>query len=135
MLATDLDGTLLRSDNSVSPRARAAILAAAARGLLVAFVTGRPPRWLTEVARATGHTGVAVAANGAVLYDLATEQVLRAHPLAPDQLEILTTELRAAFPSVQFAVEYGDSFGAEPGYVHDWQVNPRLDSQGRPMTP
>ena len=135
MLATDLDGTLLRSDNSVSPRARAAILAAVARGLLVAFVTGRPPRWLTEVAQATGHTGVAVAANGAVLYDLATEQVLLAHPLAPDQLEILTSELRAAFPSVQFAVEYGDSFGAEPGYVHDWQVNPRLDSRGRPMTP
>jgi Cof subfamily protein (haloacid dehalogenase superfamily) len=135
MIASDLDGTLLRSDNTVSARTKDALLAAAGRGLLIAFVTGRPPRWLTEVVDATGHTGVAVAANGAVLYDLATEQVLAAHPIAPADLAVLTAELRAAFPSVQFAVEYGDAFGAEPGYVHEWQINPRLDSQGRPMTP
>lgn len=135
MVASDLDGTLLRSDNTVSDRTRAALVAAADAGLLVAFVTGRPPRWLTEVVEATGHSGVAVAANGAVIYDLATEQIISVHPMTPDELGTLTAELREAFPEVQFAVEYGDGFGAEPEYVHDWQINPRLDSQGRPMTP
>jgi hypothetical protein len=135
MIASDLDGTLLRSDNTVSVRTRAALLAAADRGLLIAFVTGRPPRWLTEVVDATGHTGVAVAANGALLYDLATERVLATHPMQPQVMRVLTGELRATFPSVQFAVEYGDGFGAEPEYVHDWEINPRLNSQGRPMTP
>ena len=49
MVATDLDGTLLRSDGTVSTRIRAALRAAADAGLLVVFVTGRPPRWLDEV--------------------------------------------------------------------------------------
>jgi Cof subfamily protein (haloacid dehalogenase superfamily) len=135
MVASDLDGTLLRSDNTVSARTRQAIVAAAEQGLLVAFVTGRPPRWLTEVSEATGHTGVAVAANGAVLYDLATDEVLLAHPLQPAELARLTAQLRAAFPAVHFAVEYGDAFAAEPGYVHDWEINPRRSRQGVPMTP
>jgi hypothetical protein len=135
MIATDLDGTLLRTDGSVSARSRAAVEAAAAAGLVVVFVTGRPPRWLTEVADATGHTGIAVAANGAVLYDLHAERMLCAHTMSPPHLRELTGELRRAFPLVQFAVEYGDGFGAEPEYVHDWQINPRLNSQGRPMTP
>ena len=46
MLASDLDGTLLRSDNTVSQATRDALAAAESAGLVVAFVTGRPPRWL-----------------------------------------------------------------------------------------
>jgi len=133
MLATDLDGTLLRSDGTVSDRTREALRAADAAGLLIAFVTGRPPRWLDEVIETTGHLGVAVGANGAVLYDLAHERVLRAHFLHPPDLAELARDLRAAFPDVQFAAEYGDGFAAEPGYVHDWQINPRADRQGRPI--
>jgi hypothetical protein len=135
MIATDLDGTLLRADNTVSERTRLALRVAADAGLLVAFVTGRPPRWLDEVVETTGHLGVAVGANGAVLYDLATETVTSAHYLQPPELATLAAELRAAFPAVQFAAEYGDSFAAEPGYVHDWQINPRVDRQGRPIPP
>jgi Cof subfamily protein (haloacid dehalogenase superfamily) len=135
MLASDLDGTLLRSDGSVSPRSRAALRAAVRAGLLVAFVTGRPPRWLDEIAEATGHMGVAVGANGAVLYDLATERIVATHPLSPEALGRLTAELRAAFPAVHFAVEYGDSFGAEPGYVHDWAINPVADRRGAAIAP
>ncbi|MEP7178294.1 MAG: HAD family hydrolase [Pseudonocardiales bacterium] len=135
MLASDLDGTLLRSDGTVSPRSRAALRAAVDAGLLVAFVTGRPPRWLDEIAEATEHLGVAVGANGAVLYDLATERIIATHPLSPNELEALTSDLRAAFPEVQFAVEYGDSFGAEPGYVHDWAINPSTNRQGGAIAP
>ena len=48
----------------------------------VVFVTGRPPRWMAEVAERTGHTGLAICANGAVVYDLHTEQVVEHHPIA-----------------------------------------------------
>jgi Cof subfamily protein (haloacid dehalogenase superfamily) len=135
MLASDLDGTLLRSDGTVSARSRATLHAAFDAGLLIAFVTGRPPRWLDEVAEATGHLGVAVGANGAVLYDLAAEQIISSRALDPAELATLTGELRAAFPAVQFAVEYGESFGAEPGYVHEWAINPVTDRRGRPIAP
>jgi Cof subfamily protein (haloacid dehalogenase superfamily) len=143
LLATDLDGTLLRSDGTVSERSRDALQRAEAAGLLIAFVTGRPPRWLHVIAEATGHTGVAVAANGAVLYDLATESVVTEHLLTPQLLQTVTAELRGAFPQIVFGVEYGGNplrseppfttFGSEPGYIHDWEISPQLDHNGNPI--
>ena len=81
LVATDLDGTLLRSDGTVSrPHRVAALRAAAAAGLHVVFVTGRPPRWLDDIVDETGHVGIAVGANGAVIYDMATERHRRGAP-------------------------------------------------------
>ncbi len=130
MLATDLDGTLLRRDGTISPRTRKALRAAEDAGLIVAFVTGRPPRWLDALVEDTGHLGIAVGANGAVLYDLHTEQVLSVHAIEPEIVQALAIDLRAAFPAVHFAVEYADSFAAEAGYVHDWEINPPLGRRG-----
>jgi hypothetical protein len=135
LVATDIDGTLLRSDSTVSPRTRAAIQAAEEAGLLIAFVTGRPPRWLDALIAETGHVGVAVAANGAVLYDLADERMFSMHTISGELICELGTDLRAAFPAVQFAIEFGDAFAAEPGYVHDWKINPERDRHGNPLPP
>ena len=44
LLATDLDGTLLRPDGSVSERTVTALSRAREVGFPVLFVTGRPPR-------------------------------------------------------------------------------------------
>lgn len=133
MLATDLDGTLLRSDGSVSERSRDALHAAAEAGLSVAFVTGRPPRWLDVLAEPTGYTGVAVGANGAVLYDMTEARLVSAHLLQPELMIEIGTELRAEFPDVTFAVEYGDGFGSEPDYIHEWEINPPYDRRGVPI--
>ncbi|MBE7189096.1 HAD family hydrolase [Jatrophihabitans endophyticus] len=133
LVATDLDGTLLRGDGTVSDRTRAAIKAATAAGLVVAFVTGRPPRWLDDVIEQTDHVGLAVGANGAVLYDMSDQRLLSVHTLDPALMIELGDELRAAFPDVGFAVEYGDGFAAEAGYTHDWDINPRLDRHGNPI--
>ena len=133
LVATDLDGTLLRRDGSVSDRTRAAIKAASAAGLIVAFVTGRPPRWLDDVIEQTDHIGLAVGANGAVLYDMADQQLLSVHTLDPELTIELAEDLRARFPSVAFAVEYGDGFAAEAGYTHDWDINPFRDRHGNPI--
>lgn len=133
LIATDLDGTLLRSDGSVSPRTRAALEAAEAAGLVVVFVTGRPPRWLDHVVDETGHLGVAVGANGAVIYDLHDERVVRAHTLAPGVALEVADDVRARFPEVSYAVEYVDGFAAEADYVHDWTINPAYDRKGNPL--
>lgn len=131
LLASDLDGTLLRSDGTVSQASRDALAAAEAAGLVVAFVTGRPPRWLHEVAAATGHTGVAIGANGAVTYDLHTETVLDDHPIGVELLSRVTALLRAAIPEVAFGLEQGLNFAYEPAYRHDWNVLPMADRSGR----
>lgn len=133
MIATDLDGTLLRSDGTVSDRSRAALRAAADAGLLVAFVTGRPPRWLDVLVDETGYVGVAVGANGAVLYDVTEERLVTAHLLAPELMHAIALAIRAEYPDVHYAVEYGHGFAAEPGYVHDWDINPPYDRRGDPI--
>jgi Cof subfamily protein (haloacid dehalogenase superfamily) len=135
LVATDIDGTLLRSDGTVSDRTRAALQAAHDTGLGIAFVTGRPPRWLDVLVEQTGYRGVAVGANGAVLYDTGSEEILAAHLLDRELMLQLGAELRAAYPEVQFAIEYGRGFGAEPEYVHEWDINPPYDRRGVPIAP
>jgi Cof subfamily protein (haloacid dehalogenase superfamily) len=133
LVATDLDGTLLRSDGTVSDRSRAALEAAESAGLVIVFVTGRPPRWLDHVVAQTGHLGVAVGANGAVIYDLHAETIVRVHPLDPHDARAVAAAISARFPGVAYAVEYIDGFAAEPDYIHDWAVNPERDRRGNPI--
>jgi Cof subfamily protein (haloacid dehalogenase superfamily) len=134
LLATDLDGTLLRSDNTVSDVTRETVARALDAGLQVVFVTGRPTRWLWEVADAVGHTGVVVAANGALTIDLTDETVLHTQSLDADVLHAATKTLREEFPEAVFAVEAEDGFWFEHGYVHDWVVAKDRDRQGRPVS-
>ncbi|HVE74650.1 MAG TPA: HAD family hydrolase [Mycobacteriales bacterium] len=126
LVASDLDGTLLRRDGSVSAATRAAIEAVESAGSLFVMVTGRPPRWMPPVVEATGHRGLAVCANGALLYDLHTEQVVRSHLLQRDAAVEVVAALRAAVPGIAFAVEGGEEdFGHEAAYRPRWESSPR----------
>lgn len=122
MLATDLDGTLLRPDNTVSARTVAALAAAREIGFPVIFVTGRPPRWMPDVVAATGHGGVAVCANGALLIDQDTGTVLAAHPLPADLVLEVAQALAVKVPGATYAVEY----------VPSGDVRARTQGSGRP---
>jgi len=122
VVASDLDGTLVRSDGSISDRTRSALDAAQAAGALVIFVTGRPPRWMKPVVEATGASGLAICANGAMVYDLGSGEIVREHSLQSESAARLVTALREALPGVQFAVEAGHSFGHEPAYEPSWAM-------------
>ena len=80
LIATDLDGTLLQPDGTVSPRARAALRAARARGLRIVLVTGRPPRGVRSLALGD-YAEVAICANGALTYDPAADRLLEQRPI------------------------------------------------------
>jgi len=122
LVASDLDGTLVRSDGTVSPRTVAVLARVEEAGVPFVMVTGRPPRWMAEVSRQTGHRGIAVCANGAVVYDLHTEQVVQSSLLEQDVATEVATALRAALPDIAFAVERPDlGFGHEQTYVPSWE--------------
>ena len=106
MLATDLDGTLLAPDGSVSPRTVAALTAARDSDLTVTLVTGRPPRWLAPIVAQTGWHGLAVAANGAVLVDLNRQLVERTFPIESEILLDTIARVRLLLPGAAFAVEH-----------------------------
>jgi hydroxymethylpyrimidine pyrophosphatase-like HAD family hydrolase len=117
LVASDLDGTLLRPDETVSERTMAAILATRRAGITLVLVTGRPPRNLGPIAERLGVGGIAICANGAVVWDLDTGTILDLTPLAADLAIRLVHKLRAAIPGVLFAVELEDGFGREAGWA------------------
>ena len=124
VVATDLDGTIVRSDGTISLRTREALTAAEAAGAMVVIVTGRPPRWLHGIAEETGHHGLAICANGALVYDLHSEQVVESHPLEVADARRLVDELRASIPGLAFGVESVDvGFAHEPSYVPRWTTD------------
>ena len=122
VVATDLDGTIVRSDGTISDRTRRVLAAAEDAGAMVVFVTGRPPRWMTPIADAAGHRGLAICANGAFIYDLHSERVLEEFLIAPATAGEVADLLRAAIPDVSFAIERSDQFGHEPAYQPRWPV-------------
>lgn len=129
LIATDLDGTIVRSDGEISERTRRALESAEDAGLVVVFVTGRPPRWMKPVADATGHRGLAVCANGAVVYDLHAEEVVQEFPMDAEVARGIAEALRTVVPDVAFAVEACDTeargrFGHEPHYRARYEVPP-----------
>jgi Cof subfamily protein (haloacid dehalogenase superfamily) len=122
LVGSDLDGTLLRSDGSIDDRTRRAVAATEAAGALVVFCTARPARWLRPLADAIGHRGVAVCANGAMVWDLHTESVIESSPLSPPIARQLVALLQAEVPGGAWAVERAGGFGHEPDYVPRWPV-------------
>ncbi|MEW1838961.1 HAD family hydrolase [Nonomuraea angiospora] len=113
LVATDLDGTALRTDGTVSPRTVAAFGRVEESGAVLVFVTGRPPRWMGGVAGAVRHRGLAICANGALIYDLHTERIVESHLITVEVLEEVVDQLRANVSDLVFSVEY------EAGFAHE----------------
>ena len=116
LIASDLDGTLLRPDGSVSPRTRVALQHMREAGIMVVLVSARPPRGLRQVVQNTGIGGLALCCNGAMLYDLDTDTIVSSVTIPPTQAQWLVETLRAALPELLFAVEDGVRVTCEPAY-------------------
>ena len=76
LVATDLDGTLLRSDDSVSRRTRDALAAATAAGAAHIVVTGRAVPWTRHILDDLDYRGLAVCGQGAQVYDAGEHRLL-----------------------------------------------------------
>jgi Cof subfamily protein (haloacid dehalogenase superfamily) len=122
LIATDMDGTLLRWDDTVGEATVAELERWRADGVPVVLATGRPPRWMVRIREVLG-SGTAVCCNGAVLLDLERFEIVDEDPLLPDVLQSVTAELRRRQPDTWFAVEYGLEFRHEPIYKPRWDVD------------
>ena len=123
LIATDLDGTVVRSDGTISDRTRAALAAVEEAGAILVLVTGRPPRWMPAIVEATGHRGLAICANGALVYDLHTDRVVQHSLMSADDVAHVVEALRRDVPGISFAVERHDT-----GFAHEPSYRPRWDS-------
>lgn len=86
-VVSDLDGTLLDPRERVSGLMQDVVRTMAAQGTQFSLATGRPARWVLPVIEQLPVQPLCVCANGAIVYDSASDKVLRAVELAPATLQ------------------------------------------------
>jgi HAD superfamily hydrolase (TIGR01484 family) len=131
LVATDLDGTIVRSDGTISERTVAAFVQVEAAGARFVLVTGRPPRVMAKIAATFGHRGTAICSNGALTYDMRTDTVTARHLIPPEALAAAAQALRAAIPGIGIAVERPDGRAADDVYqAIMWDTNESVPRPG-----
>lgn len=119
VVATDLDGTLLRSDRTVSARTAAAMAAADAAGIRVVWATARARHSIDELAASCGFRGTAIGANGAVVLDLSdgSPAIVGTRSVPAETVASAKSVVRSLVPGVAFATVGATRFVAEARYA------------------
>ncbi|WP_204164645.1 HAD family hydrolase [Nocardioides daejeonensis] len=140
LVATDLDGTFLRGDLSVSPRTRAAVAAVRELGIPVVPVTARQPIGLRPLADDAGFRSWAVCSNGGLVLDLSTGRRLHEAEVTVAAQTALVEALDAALPGCLYVSvrDGGEVFVPLHGYgdIADLRDHKREPSTmgGHPLT-
>ncbi len=116
LVATDLDGTLLHSDGTVTDRTREVLGALEDRGVTVVFVTGRPIRWMGALWEHVGDHGLAICSNGGIVYDVHGRAVLESRTIPREVGLEVADRLRSEVPGSRFSLETASGFVREPSF-------------------
>ncbi|MDT0402468.1 HAD family hydrolase [Streptomyces edwardsiae] len=120
LIATDLDGTLLRGDDTLSDRSLAALARAGRAGARHLVVTGRPAPRVRALLDDLGSTGLAVCGQGAQVYDAGADRLLWSVTLDRELAETALGKIEAEVGEVYAAVDQDGVDGLtliEPGYL------------------
>lgn len=104
LVATDLDGTLLRSDQTVSRRTLRALARVAEAGAAHLVVTGRPATACKQYLAALDYRGLAVCGQGAQLYDAGADRLLSSASLDIDLARSVVARVEAALGPLELGV-------------------------------
>jgi Cof subfamily protein (haloacid dehalogenase superfamily) len=125
LVATDLDGTLVHTDGSVSELTRQVLADLDELDVPVVIVTARPLRWMDDLWPMVGRHGFAIVSNGAIWYDVAAGRVRDLRGIEVEAGLRLVAAIQQAVPDAGFAVEtlsgvamdrrYVDHHGSPPG--------------------
>lgn len=115
LIAIDLDGTLLRSDHTLSPASHAAVRACVAAGAQVVLATGRSFRSLRPYAQQLDLSGPMIALNGATVGDMASGAIRARARLSDAQMAHVAPALIAR--RIDFCIFGPDMIYGLAGYV------------------
>lgn len=131
LVASDLDGTLLGPGGTLSARTIRVLREVVDAGVVLVLVTARPPRTVRQFADQIQAKGLAICANGALIYDLDADAIVKHAPCEPEIVAALVGRLREAAPGIRFAVELGHEHGCEPHFVTwkpaVWSTSPTVE--------
>ncbi|MGD1221338.1 HAD family hydrolase [Streptomyces krungchingensis] len=104
LIATDLDGTLLQSDDTVSDRTRAALAAAVEAGAAHIVVTGRSVPWTRPILEYLDYRGIAVCGQGAQVFHAGEQRLITSVTLDRDVAELALSKIEAEIGPLALAV-------------------------------
>ncbi len=84
LIAMDLDGTLLHTDCSISDYSKEMIEKAAQKGIMIVPTSGRSFRSVKEQLKGIRGIRYCISANGSILTDMHTEEILYNEKIDPD---------------------------------------------------
>ena len=130
LLALDLDGTLLRSDQRVDDDDIAAITELQAAGVTVTIVTGRLQSGSLGAAAACAIDGVIACCEGSHLVELASNTTVHHHPIETDICALLRTTISAhrlaGFVFDAQGVHHDHRGAPYASYIATWSPNLRV---------
>lgn len=127
LIALDLDGTALRSDNTLSPKVAAAIESAASRGIEIVAASGRPFHSMPKSFLKLRGVNYVISSNGAAILDrigkriketlMAEQEVIKLLRLTEDCDLIWEAFLEGAtFTDIRYLRD-PEKYGCTPAYV------------------
>jgi len=130
LLAVDLDGTLLRSDQRVDDRDIAAIAELQAAGVTVTIVTGRLHSGSTAAARACAIDGAIGCVDGSHLVEAASGRTLQRHAMPAEAAALVrATCARHGLTTFVFdahGIHHDHAGAAYARYISTWSPNLRV---------
>jgi Cof subfamily protein (haloacid dehalogenase superfamily) len=134
LVATDLDGTLLRGDDTFSDRSLLALARVTDAGARHLVVTGRPAPRVRPLLEHLRGRGLAVCGQGAQVYDAGADRLLWSVTLDRELAETALGKIEAEVGQVYAAVDQDGVDGLtliEPGYRMPHPTLPALRVERR----
>ncbi len=118
LIATDLDGTLLRSDKTISEQTYGLVHALIDAGVMFVPASGRQFYSMTRVLRQLDFAGTVLSANGAIAVTIPEEQVRFAIELQVEPMRAIIGRLKEQVPTLRVAAvrDIGRVLLGEIGY-------------------
>jgi Cof subfamily protein (haloacid dehalogenase superfamily) len=116
-VVTDLDGTIVRADGTISEATVSACHALRRRGIPVIAATARSPAGVRALTELTPHLTLAVCCGGSMGYAPEPATVLWRDTLQSDAVQALLSLIRAELPEAGVAIYDGESWRMTEAYV------------------
>lgn len=116
LIAFDLDGTLLKSDKTVSKRTILEINRLKGLGTKIVICTGRPKRTAENVIKDLGLTEFAIMYNGAFIYNFQKEKEINCFGMSKEIVCHTIDTVKQHYPKAMAAIETRDGWYTDSQY-------------------
>jgi hydroxymethylpyrimidine pyrophosphatase-like HAD family hydrolase len=115
----DLDGTLLRSDKTISLFTKETLDKARSAGIYIIFATARPPESALQLIASVSPNAPLICSNGAVVYEPISGRRFRTQVIRRRIVRQIVCYIRDHFPDAVLAVDCAPPRAADPRRTMD----------------